>query len=458
MFGSGPHSWGAIPEAVASADLNRINPQARPTGSQAPRVDTEVARTNHVADNLTRCALPDSEPACSEGAAFSFLKDFMADEDLRKGYKLGVQFDPDGQSLRIVVKDGPADDQKAVAAWFKETFRAEMTQPKPADSCPWLSLIQRHLSRAGIILEVNFESLNDWSVAFGRDPEPTEQNEHELMTPAAWDAAEIDPEVFGNSAHTTAFMNRMTQSRCAWMAAYHIDLAVGCETNTIFITVKNGPTSDRERQAFAADHLQGTKLAKLPKVDPQVSAAAIVGFDENGTGITAPLLLFLKAMADHEEIFKDFDLDLVCEPDGKTCRFTVTKGPEDVRCGQAAACDAGAFVHPALKVMAWGMSLARCFSIGDCEVLGDDIDLTIGRSQDKGETAKSQTSAPGEKTLAPVTMDIHVKDGRGINSLEGKGDLSAALKAPGRPETIYLPLGGKLSLEVKATVVPTPKP
>ncbi len=37
-----------------------------------------------------------------------------------------------------------------------------------------------------------------------------------------------------------------------------------------------------------------------------------------------------------------------------------------------------------------------------------------------------------------------------------KLDLSAALKTPGRTETAYLPLGGNLTLEIKATVVPTP--
>ena len=51
-------------------------------------------------------------------------------------------------------------------------------------------------------------------------------------------------------------------------------------------------------------------------------------------------------------------------------------------------------------------------------------------------------------------MEIIVKDASGMPVLDGAADLIEALRVPGKTETALIPLGGQLSLEVKATVVP----
>jgi hypothetical protein len=55
------------------------------------------------------------------------------------------------------------------------------------------------------------------------------------------------------------------------------------------------------------------------------------------------------------------------------------------------------------------------------------------------------------------SMGVSVKDAQGIPFLNSVVKLDDALKTPGKTETTVLPLGGQFSLEIKATVVPTPK-
>ncbi|WP_435016834.1 hypothetical protein TA3x_004415 [Tundrisphaera sp. TA3] len=70
--------------------------------------------------------------------------------------------------------------------------------------------------------------------------------------------------------------------------------------------------------------------------------------------------------------------------------------------------------------------------------------------------------APGVTTTTVVSTSgpslgfgIQMKDGQGTPVQEVEKDLTTALKTPGKTETIRVPLGGSLSLEIKATVVPS---
>ncbi len=71
--------------------------------------------------------------------------------------------------------------------------------------------------------------------------------------------------------------------------------------------------------------------------------------------------------------------------------------------------------------------------------------------------AGASAIAPGGLKLASETatqIDITVKKPGASPAPTATADLSEALKAPGRIETAVIPLGGKLSLEIKARVVP----
>ncbi len=73
--------------------------------------------------------------------------------------------------------------------------------------------------------------------------------------------------------------------------------------------------------------------------------------------------------------------------------------------------------------------------------------------------ASASSMPPGGLKLASETtaqLGVTVKKADGSNSLEISGSLNEALKAPGRTETTVIPLGGKLALEIRATVVPSP--
>jgi hypothetical protein len=51
-------------------------------------------------------------------------------------------------------------------------------------------------------------------------------------------------------------------------------------------------------------------------------------------------------------------------------------------------------------------------------------------------------------------LGVTVKKPGTSEFLEVSASLNEALKAPGRTETTIIPLGGKIALEIKATVVP----
>ena len=70
--------------------------------------------------------------------------------------------------------------------------------------------------------------------------------------------------------------------------------------------------------------------------------------------------------------------------------------------------------------------------------------------------ASSTIPAGGIKLATEMTtqLGVTVKKPGGSESLEVSANLNEALKAPGRTETTVIPLGGKLALEIKATVVP----
>lgn len=74
--------------------------------------------------------------------------------------------------------------------------------------------------------------------------------------------------------------------------------------------------------------------------------------------------------------------------------------------------------------------------------------------------ASFSAAAPGVTTSIvstsgpSIAFGLQMKDGRGTPVQEVEKDLTAALKAPGKTETVRVPLGGNLSLEIKATVVP----
>jgi hypothetical protein len=57
-----------------------------------------------------------------------------------------------------------------------------------------------------------------------------------------------------------------------------------------------------------------------------------------------------------------------------------------------------------------------------------------------------------------IDVAMKVKDEKGTYVLDASASMAGALLNPGKPQTIHLPLGGPLSLEIKATVVPNPVP
>ena len=59
-------------------------------------------------------------------------------------------------------------------------------------------------------------------------------------------------------------------------------------------------------------------------------------------------------------------------------------------------------------------------------------------------------------TAAKVEMGISVRDGKGLCVFDSESDIVAALRNPGSTEVKYIPLGGKLALEIQAKVVPIP--
>ena len=77
--------------------------------------------------------------------------------------------------------------------------------------------------------------------------------------------------------------------------------------------------------------------------------------------------------------------------------------------------------------------------------------------------ADARAIKPGEVAgglkLAPepsVQIGVSMKDHIGAPMFDTVANLNDALKNPGKTETTVIPLGGQVSLEIKATVVPTP--
>ncbi len=79
---------------------------------------------------------------------------------------------------------------------------------------------------------------------------------------------------------------------------------------------------------------------------------------------------------------------------------------------------------------------------------------------DSGLVALPAEIAGGMKLVEdqpPVALGVTVKDAHATKPVKSVLKLEEALKNPGKTETSLVPLGGDFSLEIKATLVPTPK-
>ncbi len=88
----------------------------------------------------------------------------------------------------------------------------------------------------------------------------------------------------------------------------------------------------------------------------------------------------------------------------------------------------------------------------DCEKCDGDSTFcpADARSMKPAPVAGGIRIIPEGKPQVGVT----IRDGSGMQVFDAVADLDDALKVPGKTETTLIPLGGQLSLELKATVVP----
>ncbi len=91
------------------------------------------------------------------------------------------------------------------------------------------------------------------------------------------------------------------------------------------------------------------------------------------------------------------------------------------------------------------------------ESIGGKVACPAAANCPYSATGCDTRNQPASSQAARIEMGLSVRDGKGTCVYNSEDDLNAALKTPGKTEIKYVPLGGNMSLQIEAKVVPTPK-
>jgi len=205
---------------------------------------------------------------------------------------------------------------------------------------------------------------------------------------------------------------------------------------------------------------------------PDAVAAPSPSVQANVPIASAPSSCFLRKLI-ASGMAEGYDIDVNAEDDGKTLRFTVNRcsACEDVGCKVDAEARPTA-AAPGPKDAGIDLSLVRSAFLGkvfsafdklgatpdDCPECADCPESKAVTALGFAAAARAFDLADDQATSPPapaVEFGVNVRDADGKRIASVDNTLGAVLKNPGKTETTYVPLPGKFSLELKATVVPS---